>query len=39
MYIEKPKYEVPQLCIIQIEAENIVRTSTGFDEGQSGLFV
>lgn len=37
MDIEKLEYMIPEIYILKIEKEDIVKTSTGFDEGQSGL--
>lgn len=38
MHTEKLDYQTPEFYIIKIETEDIVKTSTDFDEGQSGLF-
>lgn len=39
MHIKKIEYQTPEFYIIKIETDDIVRTSTDFDEGQSGLFL
>lgn len=38
MHKEKLEYRTPELFVTKLEKEDIVRTSTDFDEGQSGLF-